>query len=61
MSPQQISIYVCVKKGRPDINIIPMDAPNSLIKLMLECWQEDPIKRPTFMDIIKYLRNIITN
>jgi hypothetical protein len=59
MSPQQISLFVVSKGGRPDISKISSNAPTFLIHLMKLCWDDDPNTRPSFEDIIVYLRQAI--
>lgn len=59
MSPQQISIFVTVKKGRPELTKIPNDAPNFLVQLMKLCWDDNPEDRPSFDEIITFLRQAI--
>ena len=59
MTQQQIWFYVCVKKGRPDKNLIPPHTPKSLITLMEKCWDAEPSNRPSFADIITQLRTMI--
>lgn len=59
MSPQQISLFVVSKGGRPDTTKISSSAPTFLVQLMKLCWDEDPNIRPSFEDIIGYLRQAI--
>ena len=61
MNPQQISFYVTVNKGRPDKNVIPGNAPLELIKLMEMCWDDNPDNRPSFDEIIVYMKRIKNN
>lgn len=61
MNPQQISFYVTVNKGRPDKNVIPGNAPLELIKLMEMCWDDNPDNRPSFEEIIVYMKRIKNN
>ena len=56
MSQQQIGFYVSVKKGRPDKSLIPTHTPQALIKLMEQCWDAEPNNRPSFEEIIEYLK-----
>jgi len=37
---------------RPEI---PETAPEALVKLMTQCWQQDPAMRPTFDTILNIL------
>lgn len=59
MSLQQIGYYVTVKKGRPDKALIPSHTPQALIKLMEQCWDSEPNNRPSFDQIIDYLKKIM--
>lgn len=61
MTQQQIGFYVTVKKGRPDKSLISSDTPQALIKLMEQCWDDDPNNRPTFEQIIDYLKSSFSN
>jgi len=47
---------VCNKNVRPEI---PVDCPESLHSLITQCWHSDPQKRPSFVDIIIRLDDII--
>jgi len=58
MSQQQVLFYVSVKKGRPNMKIIPDNTPPKIIQLMTMCWDQEPNNRPSFEDIVEYLRNI---
>ena len=58
MSQQQVQFYVSVKKGRPNMKIIPSDTPPKIIQLMQMCWDHEPNNRPTFEFIVDFLRNI---
>lgn len=58
MSQQQVQFYVSVKKGRPNMKIIPNDTPPKIIQLMQMCWDHEPNNRPTFEFIVDFLRNI---
>lgn len=58
MNQTQISYFVTVKKGRPDQTLLPPNTPKPLIKLMQCCWDEDPNKRPSFSQIIQYLKKM---
>ncbi|KAK6491811.1 receptor-interacting serine/threonine-protein kinase 1 isoform X2 [Huso huso] len=47
-------VYYSVCKGdRPDLNDIPVSAPEEITNLMKLCWDADPTKRPTFTDCFK--------
>ena len=58
MSQQQVQFYVSVKKGRPNMKIIPSDTPPKVIQLMQMCWDHEPNNRPTFDFIVDFLRNV---
>lgn len=45
-----MSIEVLNNDLRPPI---PKKTPESYVKLMRRCWDRDPVKRPSFKDIIK--------
>ena len=55
MTGANIVFKVAYQNERPDVNMIPSDCPLSLKKLMIACWNKDPISRPTFSQIIDYL------
>ncbi len=59
MSQQQISYHVSVKKGRPDLSLIPKEAPFGLKILMEKCWDEEANLRPSFESVISYLRKML--
>ncbi|XP_048866590.1 receptor-interacting serine/threonine-protein kinase 1 isoform X2 [Brienomyrus brachyistius] len=41
----------CVRAGdRPDENLIPQSTPAEMVKLMKNCWQQNPEQRPTFTE-----------
>lgn len=46
------------KNMRPSFKASPRHYPGDLKKLIEECWDTDPLKRPTFMDIIDRLERI---
>ena len=50
LSGLQVSIEVLNNDLRPPI---PKKTPESYVKLMRRCWDRDPVKRPSFKDIIK--------
>ena len=58
MSQQHIQFYVSVKKGRPNLKIIPNNTPPKIIQLMQMCWDHEPDNRPTFDYIVDFLRNL---
>ena len=59
MNLQQIQYFVTVKKGRPDINLIEKNVPIGLVNLMIKCWDENYNNRPSFSQIIEFLKNIV--
>jgi hypothetical protein len=58
MSQQQVQFYVSVKKGRPNLKIIPSNTPPKIIQLMQMCWDHNPDNRPSFEYIVDYLQNL---
>jgi hypothetical protein len=58
MNQQQIQFYVTFKKGRPDMDLMPKDRPKEIDKLIECCWDHNPNNRPTFSQIIEYIKNI---
>ncbi|KAL4646445.1 receptor-interacting serine/threonine-protein kinase 1-like [Arapaima gigas] len=47
-------ICQCVRKGdRPDETIIPANTPEEIIRLMKNCWHQEPNQRPTFAESYK--------
>ena len=58
MSQQYIQFYVSVKKGRPNLKIIPNDTPPKIVQLMQMCWEHEPNNRPGFDYIVDFLRNL---
>jgi hypothetical protein len=58
MSQQYIQFYVSVKKGRPNLKIIPNDTPPKIVQLMQMCWEHKPNNRPGFDYIVDFLRNL---
>ena len=58
MSQQHIQFYVSVKKGRPNLKILPNNTPPKIIQLMQMCWDHEPDNRPTFDYIVDFLRNL---
>jgi sterile alpha motif and leucine zipper-containing kinase AZK len=48
-----------VRNGsRPDLEAVPPDCPPKLLDLMIQCWAQDPKKRPTFPDILEVLMEV---
>ena len=58
MSQQQVQFYVSVKKGRPNLKIIPSNTPSKIVQLMQMCWDHEPDNRPSFDYIVEFLRNL---
>ena len=52
LSGLQVSIEVLNNDLRPPI---PKKMPECYVKLMKKCWDRDPLKRPSFKDIIREL------
>ncbi|XP_077985643.1 uncharacterized protein LOC144440212 isoform X2 [Glandiceps talaboti] len=40
------------------MKLIPKDTPKELIQLMVDCWHQDPKKRPQFIDVLSRLKSI---
>lgn len=40
--------YVTIEKKRPNMSIIDNNCPPKLLELIMNCWDEDPNKRPYF-------------
>lgn len=55
-SPHAIMKFVVLEKGRPDKALIPAQCPKELVSLMNNCWDQDPEKRPSFMQILFYFK-----
>ena len=58
LNQQQITYFVTVKKGRPDLNLIPKDCPIGMKELMIKCWNDNENDRPNFGNIINELKKI---
>lgn len=43
--------------GKGERNTIPDSTPPLIAKLMRQCWREDPARRPTFAQIVEFLRS----
>ena len=50
--------FVVMDKGRPDKSLIPRECPKELVDLMETCWDQNPEKRPTFMQILFYFKKL---
>ena len=46
-SPTLIALWV-VQGHRPDLSVIPSDAPTELIEIIKDSWVGEPKKRPSF-------------
>ncbi|KAJ3444155.1 serine/threonine-protein kinase edr1 [Anaeramoeba flamelloides] len=55
LNPIQTALAIVNNQARPDI---PQSCPKSLAKLMKECWNEEPKKRPNFEHLYKRLTKI---
>ncbi|XP_043914203.1 receptor-interacting serine/threonine-protein kinase 2-like [Protopterus annectens] len=55
----QSLVEVCVGRGqRPDITLLPNNMPPDLKDLMMQCWSQDPDKRPHFKACIIVTRKV---
>ncbi|XP_062850476.1 receptor-interacting serine/threonine-protein kinase 1 [Trichomycterus rosablanca] len=51
IASSQAQISNCVCQGdRPNESLIPDSAPTEMSSLMKKCWDQDPVKRPTFQE-----------
>lgn len=50
-----------VKKDRNYRPKVPLDMPKEISELMQKCWDYDPAKRPTYLEIINYIENYLSN
>ena len=49
-------IPIWVENGqRPDLELIPAEVPETVVDLMVECWDGDLLKRPPFENILPRL------
>ncbi|CAD8083040.1 unnamed protein product [Paramecium sonneborni] len=55
-NPPAIMKLVAVDNGRPDLSLIQTGCPLFIKELMIKCWDKDPQKRPSFQDVIQYLK-----
>ena len=53
-----ILFKVSVRRERPNLKRIPNDTPKQLVELMQKCWDHDPNKRPSFDNIIEFIKDI---
>ena len=60
MNLQQIQRFVAEEKGRPDINLLEENSPIQLVNLMIKCWDDNCNNRPSFSQIIEYLKKLIS-
>ena len=58
LSKENILFRVSVRKERPSLKRINNDTPKKLVELMQKCWEHDPNKRPSFKEIIQFIKNI---
>lgn len=54
---QRLGLLVC-QGGRPDLKAAPPDCPEAFLDLMVQCWDQDPVLRPDFIDISDMLAQI---
>ena len=57
-SLEEFTFAVCQKRERPQI---PVGTPPFLARLMQQCWQHDPSKRPSFSSILQDLDRAIVD
>ncbi|CAD8170875.1 unnamed protein product [Paramecium octaurelia] len=55
-NPPAIMKLVTVDNGRPDLSLIQTGCPPFLKELMIKCWDKDPLKRPSFLEVVQYLK-----
>ena len=51
-TPHQIIYGVINNKERPSLDKIPPECPKELIIIMRACWEQNPLSRPSFGDVI---------
>ena len=57
ISAKEVAVKV---KNNPKYRpTIPSDVPEEIAELMKFCWDADPEKRPTFLEIIKFLEDFL--
>jgi serine/threonine protein kinase len=56
MQPMQVGLAVLNRGLRPEI---PHDTPEDYAALMRACWNADPMKRPSFAQIIRALQSML--
>lgn len=58
ITPLEIPTRVLHRGERPNLSLIPSSCPIELRNLMIECWSQSPMARPSFDRIIEVLENI---
>ncbi|XP_072029615.1 uncharacterized protein [Amphiura filiformis] len=52
-------IDVWVRNGeRPDLTVLPPEAPSELIDVIKKCWEGEPMQRPSFKDILNSITEL---
>lgn len=54
LEPREVEEEI-MKGSRPALDMVPNDCPKWLIDLMVDCWANDPSKRPSFKYIVAKL------
>ncbi|XP_077994325.1 ankyrin repeat and protein kinase domain-containing protein 1-like [Glandiceps talaboti] len=55
---EHIKTSVAMFEARPNLDDVPVDAPQGLKELMVKCWDKDPVKRPHFSVILPQVKRI---
>ena len=50
--------FVTEKKGRPDRALVQKECPKELTELMEITWDQDPARRPSFMQILYFFKGL---
>ncbi|XP_043706675.1 integrin-linked protein kinase 1-like [Telopea speciosissima] len=59
--PEEASIMICLEGKRPPVKVKSKSYPPDLKGLIEECWNPEPLVRPTFSEIIVRLDKIVAN
>ncbi|KAK4789789.1 hypothetical protein SAY86_017093 [Trapa natans] len=60
-SPEEAARMICLEGKRPPLKVKSKGCPPDLKELIEECWDEEPVARPTFSEIIVRLDKIVAN